>query len=161
MDKTALRGSTAAARWLRRTVVVEIALAVLIILTVGLLTALEPARQFASRTLASEQQALTFTDAVEDANIALTVEPARIGANTFTVKLVDRFGEPIDNASDVRLRVSYLDADFGEEPVPTTNIGGGEYELADSAISIAARTRLSFSYSAPTHSTPAPHSALK
>lgn len=132
-----LRGSSAAARWLRRTVVAEIALAVVIILTVGFLTALEPARQFASRTLTPEQQYLTFTDTVEDADIALTVEPARVGANTFTVKLADRFGEPIENATDVRLRLSYLDADFGEEPVPTVNIGGGEYRLADSTMSVA------------------------
>ncbi len=132
-----LRGSGTAARWLRRTVVAEIILATLVILTVGFLTALEPARQFASRTLASEQQALTFTDTVEGMGIALTVEPARVGDNTFTVKLADRFGEPIENASDVRLRVSYLDADFGEEPVPTTNIGGGEYQLAESALSIS------------------------
>jgi copper transport protein len=132
-----LRGSSAAARWLRRTVIAEIALAALVILTVGFLTALEPARQFASRALASEQQELTFTDTVEDANIALTVEPALVGANTFTVKLEDRFGEPIENATDVRLRVSYLDADFGEESVPTVNIGGGQYELADSVLSIA------------------------
>ena len=132
-----LRGSSAAARWLRRTVVAEIALAILIILTVGFLTALEPARQFASRALASEQQGLTFTDTAEGTDITLTVEPARVGQNTFTVKLADRFGEPIENATDVRLRVSYLDADFGEESVPTVNIGGGEYELADSPLSIA------------------------
>ncbi len=132
-----LRGSTAAARWLRRTVVAEIALAAIIILTVGFLTTLEPARQFASRTLAPEQQGLTFTDTLEDANVALTVEPARVGANTFTVKLADRFGAPIENATDVRLRVSYLDADFGEESVPTVNIGGGQYELADGTLSIA------------------------
>ena len=37
----------------------------------------------------------------------------------------------------MRLRVSYLDADFGEEPVPTENIGNGEYELANATISIA------------------------
>ena len=132
-----LRGSNTAARWLRRTVVAEIALAVVIILTVGFLTALEPARQFASRTLASEQQELTFTDTVEGTDIALTIEPARVGTNTFIVKLADRFREPIDDATDVRLRVSYLDADFGEEPAPTVNIGNGEYRLADSTLSIA------------------------
>ena len=132
-----LRGSSTAARWLRRTVVAEIALAALIILTVGFLTTLEPARQFASRTLASEQQELTFTDTVEGMDITLTAEPARVGANTFTVKLEDRFGEPIENATDVRLRVSYLDADFGEESMPTVNIGGGQYELADGTLSIA------------------------
>ena len=132
-----LRGSGTAARWLRRTVIAEIVLAALVILTVGFLTTLEPARQVASRMLASEQQGLTFTDTVDGTDITLTVEPARVGANTFTVMLADRFGNPIANATDVRLRVSYLDADFGEEPVPTVNTGGGEYELAGTAMSIA------------------------
>ena len=132
-----LRDSGSAAKWLRRTVVAEVVLATLVILTVGFLTALEPARQVASRMTAPEQQALTFTDTVEGADIALAVEPARVGQNTFTVKLQDRFGAPIANATDVRLRVSYLDADFGEESVPAVNIGGGEYELADAAMSIA------------------------
>ena len=97
-----LRGSTTAARWLRRTVVAEIALAAIVILTVGFLTALEPARQFASRALASEQQELTFTDTVEGTYITLIVAPVHVGQNTFTVKLADRFGEPIENATDVR-----------------------------------------------------------
>ena len=132
-----LRGRNTAARWLRRTVIAEVALATLIILTVGFLTALEPARQFASRTLTTEQRELIFTDTVESADIRLTVEPARVGANTFTVSLADRFGEPIEDATDVRLRVTYLDADFGEESVPAVNIGSGEYELADATMSIA------------------------
>ena len=132
-----LRGSGSAAKWLRRTVVAEVVLATLVILVVGFLTALEPARQVASRILAVERQALTFTDSVEGTDITLAVEPARVGQNTFTVKLQDRFGAPIDDATDVRLRVSYLDADFGEESVPTVNIGNGEYVLADSAMSIA------------------------
>ena len=132
-----LRGSDSAAKWLRRTVVAEVVLATLVILVVGFLTALEPARQVASRILAAERQALTFADSIEGADITLAIEPARVGQNTFTVKLQDRFGEPIANATDVRLRVSYLDADFGEEPVPTVNIGNGEYELANATISIA------------------------
>ena len=132
-----LRGSSAAARWLRRTVVAEIALIVLVVLTVGFLTTLEPARQVASRALALGQQQLSFTESVEGADVTLTVVPGRLGANTFTVRLADRFGEPIDDATDVRLRVTYLEADFGEESVPTVNIGGGEYELAEHPISIA------------------------
>lgn len=131
-----LRGSNAAARWLRRTVVAEIALAALVILSVGFLTALEPARQVASRLMAFDQQGLTFADTVEGAEITLDVEPARVGTNTFTVRLADRFGEPIDDATDVRLRVSYLDADFGEGAVSAVNIGSGAYQLADSIISI-------------------------
>ena len=132
-----LRGSSTAARWLRRTVVAEIALAVLVIFIVGFLTALEPARQVASRALAMQQHGLSFTDTVDGTDISLTVEPGHVGANSFTVSLADRFGNPIDDATDVRLRVSYLDADFGEESVPTMNTGGGEYELSDATISIA------------------------
>ena len=132
-----LRGSNTAARWLRRTVVAEIALAVLVIFIVGFLTALEPARQVASRALAMQQHGLSFTDTVNGTDISLTVEPGHVGANSFTVSLADRFGNPIDDATDVRLRVSYLDADFGEESVPTMNTGGGEYELSDATISIA------------------------
>ena len=132
-----LRGSSNAARWLRRTVIAEVALAVMVILAVGFLTALEPARQVASRVLALQQQELTFSETIEGAEVTLTVEPARVGANTFTVRLADRFGEPIDNATDVRLRVSYHKADFGEESVPTVNIGGGEYVLSDTTMSVA------------------------
>ena len=131
-----LRGSSSAARWLRRTVMAEVALALLVILAVGFLTALEPARQVASRVLVIQQQELIFSETVEGAEVTLVVEPARVGANTFTVRLSDRFGNPIDNATDVRLRVSYLEADFGEESVPTVNIGGGEYVLSDTTISI-------------------------
>ena len=136
-----LRGSSTAARWLRRTVAAEVVLAVLVILAVGFLTALEPARQVASRVLALQQQELTFSETIEGADVTLTIEPARVGANTFTVRLADRFGEPIDNATDVRLRVSYLEADFGEESVPTVNIGGGEYVLSDTTMSVAGAYR--------------------
>ena len=131
-----LRGSSTAARWLRRTVAAEVVLAVLVILAVGFLTALEPARQVASRVLALQQQELTFKDTVEGADVTLTVEPARVGANTFTARLANRFGNPIDDATDVRLRVSYHKADFGEESVSMVNIGGGGYVLSDRTISI-------------------------
>ena len=133
-----LRGSSNAARWLRRTVMAEVALAVMVILAVGFLTALEPARQVASRVLALQQQELTFSETIEGTEVTLTtVEPARVGANTFTARLADRFGNPIDDATDVRLRVSYHKADFGEESVPMVNVGGGEYVLSDTTMSVA------------------------
>ena len=132
-----LRGSSNAAGWLRRTVIAEVALAVMVILAVGFLTALEPARQVASRVLALQQQELTFSETIEGTEVTLTVEPARVGANTFTARLADRFGNPIDDATDVRLRVSYHKADFGEESVPMVNIGGSGYVLSDTTMSVA------------------------
>ena len=132
-----LRGSGTAARWLRRTVVAEILLAVLVILAVGFLTALEPARQATSRQMAPEHQGMTLMETVEDTSITLGIDPASVGSNDFTVSLADRHGEPIENATDVRLRVVYLDGEIGEESVPTVNTGGGDYELAGKALSIA------------------------
>lgn len=132
-----LRGSGSGARWLRRIVVGEVVLAVLVILSVGFLTSLEPARQVASRLGLGEEYVQTFSDTAEGADISLSIEPAQVGANTLTVSLADARGDPIANAADVRLRVSYLDADFGEQAVSAVNVGGGEYVVADSIISIA------------------------
>ncbi len=132
-----LRNNTGAARWLRRIVVAEAVLAVLIILVVGFLTSLEPARQVASRLGIGQPSALEFADAVDGAEIALRIEPAALGSNTLTVTLADALGEPIPDATDVRLRLSYLDADFGEESLSAVNMGGGRYVFADALISIA------------------------
>lgn len=132
-----LRGSGKAARWLRRIVVGEAALATLVILAVGFLTSLEPARQAAARMGIGQPNAAVFSDTLEGAEVTLTIEPARVGVNTIAVRLADGLGEPIADAADVRVRLSYLEADFGEEAVSAANAGGGEYMLADALISIA------------------------
>ena len=77
-----LRGSSNAARWLRRTVIAEVALAVMVILAVGFLTALEPARQVASRVLALQQQQLTFSETIEGAEVIADQLSLRVWART-------------------------------------------------------------------------------
>ena len=133
-----LRGSGRAARWLRRLVAGEIALAALALLAVGFMTSLEPARQTASRLGIGQPSALEFVDEVDGARVALSVAPGTVGVNTITATLTDALtGAAIDNAADVRLRVSYLDADFGEEAASAVNVGGGRYVLGDALIGIA------------------------
>ncbi|MCI0438660.1 MAG: copper resistance protein CopC, partial [Chloroflexi bacterium] len=124
-----LRGSDSSARWLRRFVAGEAVIAVLVLLSVGYLTAIEPARQVASRQGIGVPDSLTFQDTSEGAEIGLEIEPGSVGPNTLTVSLRDALGRPIENATDVRVRLSYLDADLGEEPVPAENVGGGRYVL--------------------------------
>jgi mono/diheme cytochrome c family protein/uncharacterized membrane protein len=131
-----LRGDSSGTRWLRRFVAAEAVVAVLVLLATGVLTSLEPARQVASRADA-EQGVHEFQDTVEGAQISLSVEPGRVGPNDFTLALTDRFGDAITNATDARLRVSYLDADLGEEPVSMVSTGGGTYELDDTFLSLA------------------------
>ena len=132
-----LSGDDGAARWLRRLVAAEVVAAVLVLLTVGFLTALEPARQVASREGLGAPDFMEFTGASEGADIALRIEPGTVGLNRFEVSLTDRLGEPIDNASDVSVRTSYLDDDFGEQVLQAAPVGGGRYVVEEGRFSIA------------------------
>ena len=132
-----LAHSPAAALWLRRLAAAEGALVVLVLLAVGYLTSLEPARQVASREGVGQPSALSFEGASEGANIGLTVEPGRVGPNRITVDLNDRLDVPNKNASDVRLTLSYLGLDLGEEPVSSAHVGGGKYVLEEALLGIA------------------------
>ena len=127
-----------AAYWLRRLVVVECVLGVLVILSVGFLTVIEPARQVASRSgIAVGDQRLTFQESDEGADMTLSIIPGQVGPNRIEVSVRDRFGEPIANATDVRVRLSYLDADLGETPLSATHLGAGEYLLDGQQMGLA------------------------
>ena len=97
--------------------------------------------QWLKRLVAGEgigvSDSLTFQDTVEGAAITLEIEPATVGPNTFTVSLEDRLGNPIATASDVSLRLAYLDADLGEETASAMSMGDGTYVLSQSMLSIA------------------------
>ena len=132
-----LRAGGTAGLWLKRLVGAEIVLAVLVLLIVGLLTALEPARQVASREAIGVESGLTFKEVSEGARMTLDIDPGQVGPNTIGVSLTDNSGDPIANATDVRVRLSYLDADFGETPYSATQVGEGEFVLDEQLISIA------------------------
>ena len=131
------RGDERAQRWIPRLVTAEIAVMLLVMLSVGFLTTLEPARQAAARQGIGAEDALTFADTSEGAQITLSVEPGQVGPNTLSLSLQDRFGEPITNATDVRARLSYLDADLGEPELSAIPNGDGEFVLEDQLIGIA------------------------
>ena len=124
-------------RWLRRTVAAEVVIAILVLGTVGLLTSLEPARQVASRMGIGEPEAPSFRDADEGTTMLLSVDPGRVGANDLTIRLEDRLGRPITNATDVRARVKYVDSDLGEDTSSATSLGNGSYALEGIPLSIA------------------------
>ena len=132
-----LAGDSRAARWLRRLVTAEVIVAVITLLSVGFLTSLEPARQTASREGIGVENSLVFQDTAEGADMILEITSGRVGLNTIKVTLRDGFSSPITNATDVRVRLSYLDADLGETAVPATPLGDSEFTLADQIIGIA------------------------
>ena len=123
--------------WLRRLVLGEAALAVLVLGVVGVLTSLEPARQVAGREGKGVADSQAFRDAVEGTWIEMVIEPGRVGTNRVTVSLEDRLGTPITTASDVQVLLTYLGADLGEPAVSARPVGDGTYVVEESQISIA------------------------
>ena len=132
-----LRGNPASTLWLRRLLIGEAALALLILAAVGMLTSLEPARQVASRELVESRGALSFSDAVFGDTVQLEVSPGRVGSNDLIVTLTDRLGSPIYNASEVLVRLVFLDSDLGEDALPAVSLGDGRYVREDAQLSIA------------------------
>ena len=126
-----------ARRWLRRLVAGEVVLAVLVLAAVAMLASLEPARQVASREGIGLEDKLILRGTAEDADIVLEVEPGRVGPNRILVSLEDRLGAPINTASDVSLRLTYLDAHLGETRATASPLGGGDYSAEDVLLSIA------------------------
>ncbi len=132
-----LRARGAAGTWLKRLVAAEVVLAAIVLLAVGFLTSLEPARQVASREGIGVESELAFEEVSEGTQMVLEIDPGLVGPNTVSISLTDSAGAPITNATDVRVRLSYLDADFGEIPYSATEVGAGEFALEDQLISIA------------------------
>ena len=135
--RPAIRASGERVVWLKRFVNVEVVLAVLVLGAVAVLTSLEPARQVASRQGIGVPPPPTFQHTDEGTTMSLRVEPARVGANDLIVTLEDRLGNSIADASDVRLRLRYLDADLGEETASAVVMEDGSYLLEGAQLSIA------------------------
>lgn len=123
--------------WLRRFVTAEAVLVTLVLLPVGLLTALEPARQVASREGLGRPAGLTFHEAVEGTDISLLVEPGQTGPNRLLVTLKDHRGRPLTTATDVTVRATYLEADLGENPGSAVGDGNGQYLVENQLLNIA------------------------
>ena len=126
-----------ASQWLKRFVVGEALLAVLVLASVGVLTSLEPARQVASRQGVGAPDPVRLQDTAEGASMLLEVVPARVGPNDVTLALEDRFGQPLTNATEVSLRLSYLEADLGEAAASLESSSPGIYSLEGAQLSIA------------------------
>ena len=132
-----LRRDGASATWLKRLLVGEAVLAVLILAAVGMLTSLEPGRQAASRDLAESRQSIEFSDDVAGDTIHLGVSPGHVGSNELTVSLSDRLGRPIADADEVLVRLVFLESDLGDDTLTATSQGDGRYVRENAQFSIA------------------------
>lgn len=133
----AIRKNERAASRLRWTVTAEAIFGVLVVLAVGYLGSLEPARQVASREGIGVPDSLTFGDTVEGATINLEITPGQVGQNRILLSLTNRRGAPISNATGVDIRLSYLGADLGEGFLQTASLDMGAYLVEAAPINIA------------------------
>jgi len=131
-----LARSDAANRWLTRTVIGEASIAVVVLLLAGLLTSMEPARQVAAREGRGLPDGFSDNTISENLEIEVAVEPAKTGRNQIRISLTDRRGTPIQDATDVRVRLSFLEEDLGEVSVPLDNAGDGVWVLNDAVIAL-------------------------
>jgi hypothetical protein len=67
---------------------------------------------------------LQLTRRSDDLDVALTIDPARSGASTYTVRLSQN-GQPLADAKEVSLRFAYLTRGLGAADAPTTATDDG------------------------------------
>lgn len=122
---------------LTKLVTAEALIGLLILLAVGWMAGLEPARQFASRNGIGVSESRNFNDTAEGTRIDLRVTPGNVGPNTVTVRLEDQRGRVIDNANEVRVRLRFLEDDLAEPTQSLTDQGNGTWSLGDFRMAIA------------------------
>ncbi|MPZ98515.1 MAG: c-type cytochrome [Dehalococcoidia bacterium] len=133
--RPALPSAPRAAGLLRRIVRVEVVLAVLVLLAVGLMTSMEPARQTAEREDA--RAGLRFEGEDGATQVELRLQPGTVGANRAIIEVRDRRGEPVEDAERVVLRLTYLDGEFGADSFTATGGEDGRYVAEAVTASVA------------------------
>ncbi len=123
----------------RRTVVVEATAGLLVLVAAGALTAL-PRSIDPQPTVAAGPLQLTTTS--DNLNVALTLDPARTGASTYTVRLSQN-GQPLADAKDVSLRFTYLTRGLGAAQANLTAASDGAYMANGAYLSLPGEWQIS------------------
>jgi copper transport protein len=118
----------------RRLVAAEGTLMLLVLLAAGLLTDLQRAQD--APLITGQASELRLSETVDDLAIELIISPALVGQNLFTVRLSDSDGRPVDDASQVLLRFSYLGELLGLSETTAMPQGDGLYQVEASNLSL-------------------------
>lgn len=122
---------------LRKTVTTEAILVALVLLSVGILVSMEPARQTASRQSIGESGGLVLQQTIDRENIKLIISPGDIGPNLMTIFLTDQSGRPIADASAVTVNLTYLNTDIGTSTESAVNHGDGAWVVQRAVFNVA------------------------
>jgi copper transport protein len=127
-----LRADGQAGLHLWRTVRAEVALVVLVLLAVGFLVTMEPARQAASRqqaeaAAAAERPLPVLEDSAEGITGRLIIDTAEPGEKQVVIELFGRNDAVLENASDVIMTLAYPAEELEPFIGPPTNPEPGRY----------------------------------
>jgi copper transport protein len=122
---------------LRSLVSAEIVLTMGVLAAVGVMTSIAPARATYAQQLAQQPttQPIVETQTVNDLTMELTISPGTVGVNTFTLKLTDASGAPVDNAKLIRMRFESEAQNIGESELRPTSQGNGTYTVSGGNLS--------------------------
>lgn len=133
--RPALREQVRARRFLAWMVRTEVVLGVLVLLAVGLMTSMEPARQTQAR--ADGSAGIRFEAQDGTTEVRVRIEPGVVGVNRAVIEVRDERGDPVSNASRVGLYLTYLDEEFGTETFEAVNANDGTYVVESILPSVA------------------------
>jgi mono/diheme cytochrome c family protein len=120
-----------------RSLLIEVAVALLILAAVGWLASLEPARQYADRTGIGAPDKAAYQDRAGGTVFDIKINPAEVGENDVIVRITRPNGEAIENAVDVRVRLKFIGDDLGESLISLEDTGAGIWRLNDTPLNIA------------------------
>ena len=123
-------------RRFRLAVAGEVTLGATVLLLVGFLTVVPPARVLVPPT----QPGIAATGTAEDLRVQLRVEPGGAGMNTIAATVRDAAGRPVrpaDGVAQVDFRITLADGSLGEQEARTEHIGAGVYSARGAWLSLA------------------------
>jgi copper transport protein len=113
----------------RRSVTSEVALGVVLVLSVGVFTSLPPARS------ASSASDLSAVADVADLTIGLDITPGRVGVNTFAISLASN-GQAVDNVKTLEARFTPANGSVAPSQAQLIGQGNGAYAIKGAYLSL-------------------------
>ncbi|MBI1278362.1 MAG: hypothetical protein GC179_09565 [Anaerolineaceae bacterium] len=124
----------------------EIVLTLAILMAVGAMTSISPARTTLAQRAANPQaptpQPIKDVSTVNGLLIQFDATPGWTGMNTFTLKLVDSNGTPINDAKLIRMRFESQTQNIGESELRPERIAEGVYRVSGANLSAPGEWRI-------------------
>jgi copper transport protein len=140
------RGQNIWTNRLRGLVGAEITLLLAIIAVVGVMTAIAPARTVVAvrnaEMLEPDVQPFFQMQIADTLMAHLEITPGYVGENTFTVTLYDSEGNPLSDASLIRLRFDHTEQTLGQSELRPELAPDGTYTVTGSNLSIPGTWRV-------------------